>query len=251
MLRSIKELRGYKLLAKDGDIGKVHEFYFDDRAWVIRYLVADTGNWLINRRVLISPTVLDNPDWEEHAIPVSLTKEQIENSPDIAEDRPVSLQQEMKLMNYYRWPNYWESVGAHMPETALIMTRLNDEKNEDKARQDEEGNPHLRSSREVIGYYIRALDGEIGHVEDFIVEDESWVIRYVVVDTKNWLPWGKNVIISPSWIERVDWADERVIVDLKKDIIEKSPDFDASKPVNREYEVRLYDYYGRPVYWKE
>jgi hypothetical protein len=138
-----------------------------------------------------------------------------------------------------------------MPETALIMTRLNDEKVADKKRQEEEGNPHLRSSREVIGYYIRALDGEIGHVEDFIVEDETWVIRYVVVDTKNWLPWGKNVIVSPSWIERVDWADERVIVDLKKDIIEKSPDFDASKPVNREYEVRLYDYYGRPVYWDE
>ncbi len=248
MLRSVKELRGYKLITKDGEAGKVHAFYFDDRAWVIRYLVADTGNWLTGRRVLLSPHSLETPDWERQEIAVNLSRQQIENSPSINEEKPVYRQHEIELMKYYNWPNYWEVVGAHMPETALLISAAEREQQDGEKQKD---NPHLRSTREVNGYFIQAKDGEIGHVEDFILEDENWVIRYVVVDTRNWLPWGKKVIISPSWIEDVKWGNEKVYVDLKRKLIENSPEFDPSKPVNREYEIRLYDFYGRPKYWEK
>ncbi len=248
MLRSIKELRGYKLIARDGKVGEVHEFYFDDRAWVMRYAVVDTGNWLAGRRVLISPHSLEQPDWEKKQIDVKLTRKQIEGSPSIDAKKPVYRQHEMELMQYYSWPNYWEVVGTHIPETALLIARAEKDQKDKYKTHD---NPHLRSTREVSGYYIQARDGEIGHVDDFIAEDENWIIRYVVVDTKNWLPWSKEVILSPSWIKKIDWADEKVYLDLKRNLIEKSPEFDPSKPVNREYEVRLYDFYGRPKYWEE
>lgn len=235
MLRSIKSLRGYILRATDGDVGKVREFYFDDRFWTVRYLVADTGRWLVDRLVLLSPASLGDPDWERNLFPVNLTKDQVEKSPLISADEPVSRQMEVDLHGYYGWPPYWHAA----PYIAAAQA---------SAQRREKGDPHLRSTREVIGYHIRATDGEIGHVDDFVVDDKAWAIRYMVVDTRNWLP-GKKVLVAPQWTMDVDWAGRRVNVDLTKDTIENGPEFDPSQPVNREYEVRLYDYYGRPHYW--
>jgi hypothetical protein len=116
------------------------------------------------------------------------------------------------------------------------------------AAEEQDRDPHLRSTKEVIGYHIQAVDGEIGHVEDLIVDDEEWFLRYLVVDTRNWLP-GKAVLVAPGWAKRVDWVKRKVHVDLPQEAIRDSPEFDPSRPVNREYEVRLYDYYGRPHYW--
>jgi hypothetical protein len=235
MLRSIKDLRGYTIRATDGDVGKVREFYFDDQLWTVRYLVADTGNWLVDRLVLLSPVSLGNPDWEEKVFPVSLMREQVEGSPRIHTDKPVSRQMEVETHYYYGWPPYWHAA----PYITAAQTS-----DVEKRR----GDPHLRSTREVIGYHIQAPDGEIGHVDDFIVEDDLWIIHYLVVDTGNWLP-GKRVLVSPQWITEVNWAGRWVSVYLSKDVIQHSPEFDPSVPVNREYEVRLYDYYGRPHYW--
>jgi hypothetical protein len=119
---------------------------------------------------------------------------------------------------------------------------------EKEERDEQESDPHLRSTREVIGYHIQARDGEIGHVEDLIVEDEIWFIRYLVIDTRNWLP-GRKVLVAPAWAEQVNWVERRVYLDLSRETVKNSPEFDPSMPVNREYEVRLYDYYGRPKYW--
>jgi hypothetical protein len=235
MLRTIKDLRGYTIRATDGDVGKVREFYFDDRFWTIRYLVADTGNWLVDRLVLLSPVSLGDPDWEERVFPVSLTREQVEGSPRISTDRPVSRQMEIDLHGYYGWPPYW-----HAPAYIAAAQTI--------ASEERTGDPHLRSTREVIGYRIQATDGEMGHVDDFIVEDDIWILRYLVVGTGNWLP-GKRVLVSPGWSKEVTWAGRRVSLDLSKDAVQDSPEFDPSVPVNREYEVRLYDYYGRPHYW--
>lgn len=235
MLRSIKSLRGYTLRATDDDVGKTREFYFDDRSWTVRYLVADTGNWLVDRLVLLSPASLGNPDWERKVFPVKLTVEQVEKSPRINADEPVSRQMEIDLHGYYSWAPYWH--GAAYLAAAQVS-----------AQKERKGDPHLRSTREVIGYHIQATDGEIGHVDDFVVDDESWAIRYMVVDTRNWLP-GKKVLVAPQWTADMDWAGRRVSVDLGKKVIENGPEFDPSLPVNREYEVRLYDYYGRPHYW--
>jgi hypothetical protein len=251
MLRSLKELRGYTIHATDGNIGKAHDLYFDDEHWVLRYLVVDTGGWLSGRRVLISPVALGQPDWQAHWFPVLLTKTQVEHSPDIDTDRPVSRQQEHALHSYYRWPIYWAHSPLVSAGTPLVMPpeTLHPEKSEEEASgEEDQGDVHLRSIREVIGYNIHARDGEIGHVEDFIADDDTWVIRYLVVDTRKVLP-GKKVLVSPQWIERVSWRASEVYMDLAQESIRNHPEYDPSEPVNRAYEERLYDYYGRPKYW--
>lgn len=249
MLRSTKELRGYTIRAIDGDIGKVHEFYFDDLAWIVRYLVVDTGKWLPGRKVLLWPGVLGQPDWETQSLPVGLTKEQVEYSPVIGTDEPVSRQMEVDLHTYYGWTPYWRGglpvFGLRAAAAAEMIVPSAEEK--DKT-EEKEADPHLRSTREVIGYHIQARDGEIGHVEDFVVDDEAWFIRYLVIDTRNWLP-GRKVLVAPAWAEQVSWVERKVHVDLGHETIKNGPEFNPSMPVNREYEVRLYDYYGRPYYW--
>ena len=246
MLRSTKDLRGYAIRASNGVIGKVYGLYFDDLAWIVRYLVVDTGNWLPGRQVLLWPGVLGQPDWETQSLPVGLSKEQVEHSPHISTDEPVSRQMEVDLHTYYGWTPYWRG-GLPVPglgaAAAAEMIASSAEE-----RDEEDSDPHLRSTREVIGYHIQARDGEIGHVEDFVVDDEAWFIRYLVIDTRNWLP-GRKVLVAPAWAEQVNWVERKVYVDLGRETIKSSPEFDPSMPVNREYEARLYDFYGRPYYW--
>jgi hypothetical protein len=240
MLRSTKELWGYRILATDEDIGRVHDFFFDDERWILRYLVVDTGTWLPGRKVLISPVALRGADWANKLFSLKLSKEQVEKSPPVDTDKPVSRQKEMELHTHYGWAIYWP-VPAVPP---VVPTDARQEESE----ENKESDAHLRSTREVCGYRIQATDGEIGHTEDFIIEEESWTIRYMVVDTRNWLP-GRKVIVSPQWIEKVSWDEKSVHVDLLREDIENSPVYDPSAPVNREVEMRLYDYYGRPRYW--
>jgi hypothetical protein len=243
MLRSAKELFGYSIQATDGDIGKAHDFFFDDETWAIRYLVVDTGDWLSGRKVLIVPSVLGEPKWESRSFPVSLTKDHVEKSPDIDIDKPVHRQQEIELYNHYQWVPYW---GATMPGGFIAPAPDGTEKPEEEKK--EEGDTHLRSAREVLGYHIHAADGPIGHAADFILDDRVWIFRYIVVDTKNWLP-GRKVLISPHWVSGVSWKESLVYVDLTKDLIKNGPEYDPSAPINRRYEERLYDFYGRPKYW--
>lgn len=255
MLRSALQLRGYRIDANNGEIGKAHDLFFDDAHWGVRYLVADTGTWLPGRRVLISPASLGQPDWMKNVFPVDLTKEQIENSPGVASDKPVSRQQEVDVVGYFGWPVYWApaamaagSIGSGNPPPP-VAPQVARERTDEPADQSE-FDPHLRSVREVAGYHIQAQDGEIGHVEDFIVDDEVWTIRYIVVDTRNWLP-GRKVILAPDWFVRFDWSASKAHTGLSKATIKDAPTYDPSQPVNRDYEGRLYDYYGRPGYWTE
>lgn len=252
MLRSVNEMQGYHLLAKDGTIGKAHTLYFDDQSWTVRYLVADTGNWLQDRKVLISPVSFEQPDWSAKLLPVHLTTEQIENSPKIDAALPVSRQHEHRLSEYYQWPMYWAHSGVvginsgAMPPPRVAETK---EQVEAEVELEERSDPNLRSTREVTGYSIAAIDGDIGHVEDFIVDVQNWILRYIIVDTRNWLP-GKKVLLSTMWIDQIKWPDAKVSVDLTKEAIQNAPEFDPSLPINRKYEERLYDFYGRPKYWK-
>jgi hypothetical protein len=248
MLRSIKELRGYAIRALDGEIGKVHELYFDDLAWLVRYLVVDTGTWLSGRKVLLSPGVVGQPDWETQMLPVELTKQQVESSPEIGTNEPVSRQMEMDLHTYYGWTPYWRGGLPELGLGAAAAAQMIAEAAQGEPEKQQQEDPHLRSTREVIGYHIQARDGEIGHIDDFVVDVGTWYVRYLVIDTRNWLP-GKKVLVAPAWVEEVNWASRSVSMDLNRETIKNSPEFDPSMPVNREYEVRLYDYYGRPKYW--
>jgi hypothetical protein len=253
MLRSAKDITGsYNLQAQDGEIGKVKDFLFNDLLWTIRYLVADTGGWLDERLVLISPFALGEPDWGLNKIPVQMSREKIEDSPPIEKDKPVSRQNESELNNYYAWPVYFTyGVDAtHYAEMQLMAERIKmAEKEQMESENESEDDPHLRSMDEVTGYSIEATDKSIGHVEDFILEDKTWIVRYMVVDTRNWLP-GKKVLVSPEWIKQVDWVERNVKVDMNSESVKNSPEFDPTEPVNRNYEVKLYDFYGRPAYWE-
>jgi hypothetical protein len=255
MFLSIKNLSQYKIEATDGGLGQVHSFLFDDRHWAIRYLVVDTGTWLPGRKVLIAPSALGKPEAPIDAFPVELTREQIKNSPDIDTENPVSRQKEIELHRYFGWAPYWE-LGAvdpiATPYTPVVPPTSHESKEEqpdsESKKIEEKVNPHLRSSKEVTGYHIHAEDGEIGHIEDFLVDDVDWVIRYMIVDTKNWLP-SKKVIVSPDWIKDISWADKEVVVSAPKEKIKDSPEFDPATPVNSDYETRLYEYYGWSPYW--
>jgi uncharacterized protein YrrD len=245
VLRSAAELKGWNIVATDGEIGEVYEFYFDDESWTIRYVVADVGSWLTGRRVLISPAAVSKILPDEKQIRVALTKEQVRNSPDVDTDKPFDRQQEINYLTYYGWPSYWgmspAAAGAYADAVAAVASETISDTNGG-------GDPHLHRTREVTGYYIEAEDGDIGHVEDFIFDDESWKIRYVKVDTANWLP-GREVIISPQWIKSVDWFDSKLHIALTREGVRNSPEYHADQLINRDYETKLYEHYGRPKYW--
>jgi hypothetical protein len=245
MLDKAKTLKGYKLHSLDGEIGNVEEFYFDDHHWTIRYLVADTGNWLTGRQVLISPYALVAVDREEQYISVDLTKKQIEGSPSLASDKPVSRQYEETYSGYFGWPLYWDGAYAWGSSPYIVRDQ---EKWKRSIRGGKAWNPHLRSTADVSGHHIQAKDGEIGHVEDFIIDDETWAIRYLVIDTENWWP-GKHVLVSPRWIERVSWIDSKVFVNLSRETIKQAPEYTELSLLTRDYETGLHRHYDRQGYW--
>jgi hypothetical protein len=242
MLRSTSSIQKHRIAARDGEMGRVRDFLVDDRTWNVRYLVADTGRWLPGRKVLLVPAVLHDPDWSQDILPVRLSQKQVEQSPSLAEDKPVSKQHEIELHQYYGWPRYWDAL----PQAYPTLTR--EAAVPAASTEDEDGDPHLRSTSEVSGYHIGAADGEIGHIDDFILDTDDWRIRYAVAKTRNWLP-GRKVLIAPEWLTGVDWRARKVSCALTRDQIKESPEYDPTAPVNREYETRLYDFFGRPKYW--
>jgi len=241
MLKNIKTLQEYGIFATDGEIGKVHDFLFDDNTWDVRYLVVDTGNWLPGRKVLIYPSALEVPDWEQKKIPVNLTKEKIQNSPDVDTDKPVSRQSVIGLHSYYGWVPYpfmQHPIGAD-PATIGALP----------AEQENKGDPNLRSAKEVMGYGISSFDENTGSVDDFILDCKSWIIRYIVIDIGNILS-PKKVVISPLLVRNIDWLERVVFLNVTKDKIETSPIYDPKIEIDRDYENRLYEYYNQPKYWE-
>lgn len=265
MLRSVNDLKGFEIVATDGEIGDVEQFYFDDERWALRYIVVNTGSWLSGRQVLISPFSVMHVDRENKKLQVTLTKSQVEKSPSIDTHKPVSRQMEAAHADYYGYSYYWGSPllwgtgeypvtaiqqPASMAAAAGAGTKGRQTSTLATPVQVNLKDVHLRSVQEVASYHIAATDGEIGHVEDFIVEDDSWAIRYLAIDTRNWLP-GKKVMISPQWISSIDWAQAKVHVNLSCEGIKDSPEYDHSKLISREYETELYQHYRQPGYWAE
>jgi hypothetical protein len=248
MFRSLKNLERYVVSATDGDVGTVVNFLLDDERWVVRYLVVETGTFFDERRILISPISFRRAEWSTHRFEMALTIDQVKNSPSIDTDKPVSRQHERDYHAYYGYPYYWGYPGLWAMErypSLLAAAQRNDVPVKDS---DKSGDVHLRSAKEVRGYHIEGSDGAIGHVDDFIADDETWEVRYLVVDTSNWW-FGKKVLLSPHWANGVSWDERRVFIDLSRLAVKSGPEWNVDDAVNREYEVRLYDYYGRPIYW--
>lgn len=250
MLVSAKELRGYSIRATDGDAGSTKGLYFDDESWKVRYVVVRAGGLLANRPVLIVPEFVERTDRDARVLHVGLTEDQVKSAPGVASDRPVADQEEVAHFDDYGaypyWGSGWEAAGAGPVHTGPYVP---DRTAAVGVAREEEGDPNLRSTREVENYGIGATDAGVGHVEDFLVDDEGWEIRYVVVDTRDWLP-GKKVLISPRWTSAVSWSEKEVCVDLTREEIQDAPEWDPNAPLlDREYETRLHEHYGRPPYW--
>ncbi len=263
MLRNLKDLENFKIRATDGEIGHVKDFYFEDDAWAVRYFVVETGTWLDSRQVLISPISVQSPDWLQGTLPVSITQQQVRASPDIDTDKPVSRQNEEQLLVSYGYPAYWEGGalwGEGLYPYAMApgfagygVDRVTRERQLEEYLRDEKfrhrhDNPHLRSCKAITGYGIHATDGEIGHVSGFLVDDETWAIRYLVVDTSNW--WGGHkVLVAPPWIQGVQWSDRSVSVDLSRESIKNAPLYDPVVDWTPDQDLRLYGHYGRTGFW--
>ena len=246
-----KRLQNFVIHATDGELGYVHELYFDDETWAIRYLTIDTGGWLGGRKVLISPLSITHIDWDARRLDVALTKKQVEDSPNIDTHRPISRQHEAAYLGYYRLPYYWGGPflgGPAYDPTEVAFSDAPSAKALAERVARESTDSHLRSTGALTGYHIEATDGEIGHVDGFVVDDEIWAIRYMEVATRNWLP-GKKILVSPEWIEGVSWLDSKVRVGLSREAIKGAPEYDEFGPITREYENQLYFHYGRPPYW--
>lgn len=260
MLRSIKALVGYVLSASDGEIGRCDDFLFDDRNWTVRYMVAKTAKWLPGRKVVVSPGFLGEPDWAGGRLPVRLTRRQLEDSPPLAEHALVSAAYERAYWGYYSRPPHgtpppdgvgpggfgalpwaaWANNSAMpppLPEAAVTSEEV------ERIREE-----HLRSVVEVIGYGIAATDRDLGEVDDFVVDDLTWVLRYLVVDTGRWLP-GRKILIAPPLLGAIDWPGQRLSVGLDAERIRNAPEFDPAVPIDRRYEAAIYEYYGLPRYW--
>ena len=241
-LRKLSDLNGFKIDARDGEIGNLKQIYFDDQSWVVRYFVVHTGSWLLGRDVLIVPSMILSIDHEKGTIAVKLTRNQVEHAPPIETEQPVSRHYEQEYYSYYNWEPYWPGgpiSGTIPPASPFIEPKV----------PGKPENPHLRSSDEVAGYHIKTTDDGIGHVEDYILDDRDWTIRYLEIDTRNWLP-GIKVLVSPAWIEDVDWVHQEVSINLSRELIKTAPEYDSDKIISRDYELALYKHYGKALHQK-
>lgn len=247
MLSKAKILTGYSIQnIEDETIGNVKDIYFDDLHWTLRYLVANTGKWLMGRQVLISPYALVAVNADHENIVVNLTKKQIEGSPSLDSDKPVSRQFEEHYYGYYGWPMYWGGPYSWGSNSYIVHDR--ERWKEIAPGEKASWDLHLRSTHAVSGYSIQALDGDIGHIEDFIVDDETWAIRYLIINTGTWWQ-GKKVLVSTQWIQRVSWNESKVFVNLSRQTIKESPEYTDESLLTRDYEIGLHGHYNRKGYW--
>jgi sporulation protein YlmC with PRC-barrel domain len=262
MLRSISDLKRCTIEANDGNIGKILDVYFEDEGWTVRFLVVDPHPWLPSRHVLISPLALHASGHEPERLRADLTRDQVKDSPNVDTERPVSRQDEIGLITHYGHPRYWYGpyrwglapypgilVQGQAPSPAFPEPpRPDPVEQELLARERSRLDPHLRSARTVMGYHVHASDGDIGHVEDLVVDDEAWAIRYMLVDTKNWWP-GKKVLVSPEWVDHLSHPDRRVTVTVMREAVRKAPELEPGRRIDRDYEAKLHEHHGRPGYW--
>lgn len=249
MLWNSSALRGFTIAATDGEIGTVSDLLFDDQSWKLRWVVVHTGSWLLGRKVLLPLSALGKPDQKARNFSVKITKKQVQESPDVATDLPVSRHLEAHVYHYYDWNPYWRSGFSSMANavgTPVYIPRTEDlgpRWQEDTDATPDDGDEHLRSASAVTGYHMEATDGAIGHAEDFVVDDSDWYVHYITVDTKNWLP-GQRVVISPDLIREIDWISRSVFLKTTIEKIKDSPPYDPNMTQDGAYNDQFKKYFG-------
>jgi hypothetical protein len=236
-------LEGATIGARDGDIGRVVESYFDDQSWTVRYLVVDIGTWLPGRQVLISPCSITDVEVTNQRLVADLSREQVKHSPGIDTARPVSRQHEAVLLQYYGLPFYWMGPYRWGPSTVPAAPA-----GSAAVREASNAEMHLRSTPAVRGFGIHATDGDLGHVVDFLIDEDAWAIRYLIVDPRSWWP-GPHVLLATDWVTEVGWRDGRVHVSVSREAVRNAPTYDTRSAIERDYETRLHEHYGRRGYW--
>ncbi len=256
MLTRARDLNGYSIHTADGQSTKIDFLIFDDENWAVRYLVLELGFWISGKKVLISPVALEKSG--EQSLVAKTSKDALRNGPEIDVDQPITRDDEISLHKFFSWPYYWDfpphvgSSGSPLYSspvfTASRYTASGQPKYSTHVAVEEVAITHLRSTKSLSGFHVMARNEEIGRIEDILVDDEVWAVRYFIIDIRNWLP-GKKVLFSPHWIRGVDWDDGEVYLEDTKETVKSGPEYDHSIPVDRDYEKRLYDYYRRPKYW--
>jgi hypothetical protein len=246
MLWTVSSLNGDVVAASDGRIGAIVGFLFEDTNWHIRWAVVKTGAWLLGRKALIPVAVLRHPGAEGHEFPVALTMQQVRESPGLDTDRPVSRQMETCIFDHYGWRPCWGDglvFGAYGFGDVIPASPFPEPTAEEREMLDAQrsrDDPHLRSTTAVTGYHVNASDGQIGHIDDFLIEDTDWTIRSLVVETKTrWA--GHKVLISTELVKDFDWHDRRVDIDAERRLIEASPEYDPSVPLDGACQERIGD----------
>ena len=250
MLWRASAIRAYNIQASDGEIGVVKDLLFDDKRWQTRWLVIDTGSWLFGRKLLLPVSALGKPDIHLRHLNVQLTRQQVKDGSSVDTELPVSRHIEAHVYDHYGWSPYWYGglapMGIAGPGTAMFMPRQGfDPEPQYRNGTDplaEDGDPELRSVDAITGYHIEATDGAVGHVEDFLFDADTWQIRYMMVDTKNWLP-GEKVVITPFLIREVDWATRRIYLNVDIGKVTTSPPFDPAMTEDGSFDHRFHEHF--------
>ncbi|MDG5786492.1 PRC-barrel domain-containing protein [Evansella sp. AB-P1] len=238
-------LKSFSVVGNDGGFGTVDNVLFDEDKWTIRYLVVKAGLWFTNERLYISPASIEEIDIKSEMIRLNISRDQAAKAPIIG-DEPISRKQEREFSSYYQFSPYW--LGGKVWGGVVLARDLLDFDQPVQEVEDNEDEPKIHVANDVIGYELAAQEDTFGKIEDLLFEEESYVIRYFVVDTKKILP-GKKVLISTEWISHVDWVSGRVEVTITKEQVEKSPEYLPGQPLTREIEEALFEYYDKEKYW--
>ncbi len=237
MLVRLKDLTKSKIQGIDDQIGGIKDVYFDDRYWTIRYIVADTQPWLpLSDKILISPIALISFDDKERELKVSLSKESIKDQPKLDDHETVSREFEKLYFDYFGYGYYWQGVemwGEYSQPTFLFKRNMLSYDSVDN--NEIEQNNSLRSANEILHYGIEETDGKTGHVEDFIWDTESWSLRFLVIDTRDWFPGGKKVLVSPCQLSDMSWQDNSIKCNIDIEHLKACPEFEADKLNNADY----------------
>jgi hypothetical protein len=255
MLRSIEDLKGCKVSCPDGELGAVAHVYFDDEMWGIRFIVIEAMGWNNWQEVWVSPLSVRGIDFAVGVVTLNLTQRQMTGSPPIDTRNAISRLQETKLFDYYGCRPYWAArptstyashpAGSNDSRPGLESLQLRPTLHVKGSRAD----IHLLSAQQAGSFSVATADGVIGHVTDFVFDDETWVVRYMTVDTRDWWDSAREILLSTEWIESVDSVRFTVSTTLTRDAVEHSPAYVDAVPLNRMYETQLHNFYGREAYW--
>jgi hypothetical protein len=258
MLRSLNELARYKVTAIDGDVGSVADFLLDDRAcpvsdpspaadafrtepperaraaWAVRYLVVQTGGLFDRRRVLISPISFREVDAAAKRFHLALSVAKIKKSPDLDGARPISRRDEGEYFRYYQYPYYWDYAGLWgmgMLPGMLATSVWREQEQPEETRDD----GSLRSARALIGFHVEASDGRVGQVDELLIDDATYEVRYLVVNTGL----VHKLRLRPQWAERVNWDERMIYVGMPRQAISDRQDCSAPGATGNEGDSRV------------